>query len=108
MSGMNAENATLSIGDKFAGFSPVSKKSQQASSTFTAVSGESCLTSSRRSSFILNQLGCLSLPFAIAAPHATVKRRLVLDLVKRSASSGMAFLNAVLSNRVLVTVFHVI
>ena len=106
---MNAENATLSIGDRFAGFSPVSKKSQQASSTFTAVSGDSCLTSSWRSSFILNQLGCLSFSFAIAAPlHATVKRRLVLDLVKRSANSGMAFLNAVLSNRLLVTVFQVI
>ena len=41
-------------------------------------------------------------------PHATVNRRLVQDLMKRSASSGMAFLNAVLSKRRLVTVFHVI
>ena len=40
--------------------------------------------------------------------YATINRRLVVDLVKRSANSGMAFLNAVLSNRLLVTVFHVI
>ena len=40
--------------------------------------------------------------------YATTKRRLVVDLVKRSANSGMAFLNAVLSNRLLVTVFQVI
>ena len=51
---------------------------------------------------------CCTFSFVIAAPHATVNRRLVLDLVKRSASSGMAFLNAVLSKRLLVTVFHVI
>ena len=41
-------------------------------------------------------------------PHATVNRRLTVDLMKRSASSGIAFLNAVLSNRLLVTVFQVI
>ena len=41
-------------------------------------------------------------------PHATVNLRLTADLVKCSASSGMAFLNAVLSKRRLVTVFHVI
>ena len=40
--------------------------------------------------------------------YATINRRLVMDLVKCSASSGMAFLNAVLSNRLLVTVFQVI
>ena len=43
-----------------------------------------------------------------APAHATVKRRLVVDLMKRSASSGIAFLNAVLSNRLLVTVYQVI
>jgi hypothetical protein len=32
----------------------------------------------------------------------------VVDFVKRSASSGIAFLNAVLSKRLLVTLFHVI
>ena len=68
ISGINAEKATLSMGERPTGFSPVSKKSQHANKTFTAVSGESCLISSRRSNFILNQLGCLSLSFAIAVP----------------------------------------
>ena len=40
--------------------------------------------------------------------YATINRRLVVDLVKRSANSGMAFLNAVLSNRLLVTVFQAV
>ena len=61
MSGMKEAKATLSIGDSPAGFSPVSRKSQHARSTLTAVSGDSCRINSRRSSFILNQLGCLSL-----------------------------------------------
>ena len=53
--------------------------------------------------------GCLILLFLFhTIPHATANRRLVLDFVNRSANSGMAFLNAVLSKRLLVTAFHVI
>ena len=56
-----------------------------------------------------SKLAKLTYPLkTIYSSEARRKRRLVLDLVKRSASSGMAFLNAVLSNRLLVTVFQVI
>ena len=42
--------------------------------------------------------------FIYAAPYATLKRRLSVSLVNRAASSGIAFFNAVVSIRLLLTV----
>lgn len=39
--------------------------------------------------------------------HAITKRRTVVCFIKRAAISGSSFLRAVLSRRLVVTVFHV-
>ena len=68
ISGKKAEKAIFSIGCSVSGISQVSRYSQQARRTLTAVSGGSCFISCRRSIFSLNHDGCFSLISAIQSP----------------------------------------
>ena len=68
MSGKKAEKAIFSNGCNVSGISQVSRYSQQARRTLTAVSGGSCFISCRRSIFNLNHDGCFSLISATCSP----------------------------------------